>query len=67
VLDRGNAGDPETGDGWRPEISLEHDATRNELYVIVGEEASGMTEGVSAESFRWIALLADAGRAELDS
>lgn len=61
VLHPGHPGDPETGDGWMPEISLEHHGTRAELYVIVGEEAGGMIEGVSAEQFAQIAprLFAD--------
>lgn len=54
ILDPGAKGDPETGDGWRPRIALEHDAERHELYVIVGEETGSMTEGVSKESFEEI-------------
>lgn len=54
ILDPGAQGDPETGDGWRPRIALEHDAERHELYVIVGEETGSMTEGVSTESFEEI-------------
>lgn len=49
ILDPGNPdGD---GDDWRPSVTLEHDADRNELYIITGEEAAGMVEGISAESF----------------
>lgn len=49
ILDPGN---PSGDDDWRPEVSLEHEGS--ELFVIVGEEAAGMAEGVSAESFEVI-------------
>lgn len=54
VLDPGNEGDVTTGDGWRPQITLEHDAQRSELYVNVGEETAGMIEGVSAANWEAI-------------
>jgi hypothetical protein len=38
------------GDGWQMGLSLAHGG-RNELHVIVGEEAEGMAEGLSAEMY----------------
>lgn len=39
---------------WLPAVALEHDAERKELYVIVGEEAAGMAEGVPEAV--WLAI-----------
>lgn len=49
ILDPGRS-----GDDYRPAVTLEHDARRSELYVVVGEEVGGMIEGVSEGSFRVI-------------
>lgn len=46
-------GDPSEAN-WRPAVSLQHDAERHELYVVVGEEVGSMTEGVSTASFEEI-------------
>lgn len=54
VLDEGSPADDDPSVEWRPRIALEHDAERRELYVIVGEEAAGMAEGVSAANFEAI-------------
>lgn len=51
-------------DTYRPSITLEHDAARNELYIIKGEEAAGMIEGVSESAFLIIASRLDAADAE---
>lgn len=40
----------ENGDGWMPALSLVQHG-RNELHIIVGEEAEGMAEGVTPENF----------------
>jgi hypothetical protein len=57
VLFAGCDGDEE-GEGYAARVALDHDAKRNELYVIVGEEAAGMAEGVSATAFEAIRKLA---------
>jgi hypothetical protein len=55
VLFEGAEGDPETGEGWMPSVWLEHEGEGcHEMYVGVGEEIGGTTEGVSAEAFEAI-------------
>jgi hypothetical protein len=52
TLHPGADGDEHT---WMPEITLEHDGQRDEMYVIVGEEAGGMIEGIGSDQFAEIA------------
>lgn len=62
VLFAGTSATDDPDDTWLPSLSLDHDAGRRELYVIVGEEAAGMAEGVPAEVYEAIrARLAPAG------
>lgn len=47
VLFSGRDGHPETGEGWLPSLWLQHEGEDgHELYVGVGEEVGGTTEGV---------------------
>jgi hypothetical protein len=51
VLLEGVDGD-EDGNGWQPALSLDHGGPgHSELFVIVGEEVTGMAEGVTDEMF----------------
>lgn len=54
VLHPGHPGDAD-GNGWMPEVSLEHDGERSEMFVIVGEETGGMIEGIGVDQFEQIA------------
>lgn len=47
ILDPGSADE----EAYRPSLMLAHSNERSELYVIVGEEAAGMAEGVPAGTF----------------
>lgn len=49
ILTKGFVPDEADTREYVPEVSLDHEGT--ELFVIVGEEAAGMAEGVSAEAW----------------
>lgn len=51
VLFAGTPATDDPDDKWLPSLTLDHDANRRELYVIVCEEAAGMAEGVPVEVF----------------
>lgn len=55
---------PGIDEPWAPPITLEHDAKRNEMYVIRGEEAAAMVEHVSARQFREIRDALRGGRSD---
>lgn len=54
VLTKRNDEEAHRREEYMPEVTLEHDDKRHELYVNLGEEAGGMIESVSSSTFEAI-------------